>query len=50
MAKCKYCEAETILYLSGAPVCVNCSDLIDAGKKPPARERPPQEQEEKRAQ
>jgi hypothetical protein len=37
MAKCKYCGAETVLYISGAPVCVNCSNLIDAGKKPPGQ-------------
>jgi len=41
MAKCKYCGAETVLYVSGAPICVNCSNLIDAGKKPPGREEPP---------
>lgn len=47
MAKCKYCGAETILYVSGSPVCVNCSDLLEAGKKPPAREEPRNEPEEK---
>ena len=50
MAKCKYCGAETILYVSGTPVCVNCSDLIDAGKKPPGREEPPGQEEEKLAE
>jgi hypothetical protein len=49
MAKCKYCGAETILYVSGNPLCVNCSDLIDAGKKPPAREESSDESEEKHA-
>jgi hypothetical protein len=49
MAKCKYCGAETILYVSGVPVCVGCSNLIDAGKKPPAREEPENQAEEKRA-
>lgn len=48
MAKCQYCGAETILYVSGAPVCVDCSNLLDAGKKPPAREAPPREPQEKR--
>jgi hypothetical protein len=50
MAKCKYCGAETILFVSGAPVCVNCSDLIDAGKKPPVREESPDKAKEKCAQ
>jgi hypothetical protein len=50
MAKCKYCGAETILFVNGAPVCVNCSDLIDAGKKPPAREQPLDESQKKFAE
>ncbi len=49
MAKCKYCGADTILYVSATPVCVNCSNLIDAGREPPAREDP-HEPEEKRAE
>ena len=37
MAKCVYCGADTILYVDNRPVCIECSDLIDAGKKPKKR-------------
>lgn len=38
MANCIYCQAETILYVNGRPICLSCSDDIDAGRKPPSRE------------
>ena len=25
MAQCAYCKAETFLYISGVPVCINCA-------------------------
>ena len=31
MAKCVYCQTETILYVNGRPVCLSCSDDLDAG-------------------
>ena len=50
VAKCRYCGADTILYVNGAPVCVNCSNLIDAGKKPPVREELPEDEQKQRAE
>jgi hypothetical protein len=34
MAKCVYCDANTEMYVLDSPVCVECSDLIEAGKPP----------------
>ena len=42
MAKCSYCGKETILHDRGTPLCVECSDLLDAGKKPVKRETEPE--------
>ena len=39
MAKCIYCGAETQLYINDTPVCIACSDEIDAGRTPPTRAR-----------
>lgn len=44
---CRYCGSETRLHINGIPVCVACADLIEAGKKPPSRERPPNDSSEK---
>jgi len=44
MANCVYCGADTILYVNGRPVCVRCSDEIDAGRKPPSRETQPKDE------
>lgn len=44
MSKCSYCETETILYVNGRPVCLSCSDDLDAGRKPPSREFRPQDE------
>ncbi len=38
---CRYCGQETRLHINGIPICVVCADLIEAGKKPPSSERPP---------
>jgi len=40
MAKCVYCEADTKLHINGVPVCKACSEDLEAGRKPPYRERP----------
>ena len=50
MAKCIYCGADTCMYVSEAPVCVRCSDEVDAGRKPPApaREEPPPKSDDTR--
>lgn len=39
LAACIYCGAQTQLYSSGQPVCVDCSNDLDAGRKPPSKER-----------
>jgi hypothetical protein len=36
MAQCAHCKAETYLYASGVPICIKCSDLWQAKRKPPA--------------
>jgi len=42
MASCEYCGAETSLFLSGVPICIQCADDIDDGHRPPYnRERKP---------
>jgi len=41
MKPCAYCGALTKLYHGGAPMCLECAALIDAGKppkKPPEKE------------
>ena len=40
MAKCVYCGNATILQINDRPVCTECSDLLDAGKKPPMQNVP----------
>ena len=40
MAKCVYCGKATIVQIDGRPVCTDCSDLLDAGKKPPGKKAP----------
>lgn len=32
MAECAYCKADTSLYESGVPICVQCSETRDTGK------------------
>src|SRR6185369_11921423 len=39
MAECKFCKADTELYDSGVPVCVNCADAREAQRKPPSGDR-----------
>ena len=36
MAACADCGAETEMYSGGVPLCVRCSDLREAKRKPPA--------------
>ena|SRR6266478_3011908 len=38
MASCTFCKAETVLYDSGVPVCVKCSEARDSKRKPPTSE------------
>jgi hypothetical protein len=37
MGKCIYCGAETSLYQSEMPLCVNCAEAMDAKQTPPRR-------------
>jgi len=39
MATCVYCGAETKLHVTGRPVCANCDETTQQGKKPGTRER-----------
>lgn len=39
MAACVYCGSETSLFISGRAVCLDCSNDLDAGRKPPSREQ-----------
>jgi hypothetical protein len=40
MAQCTYCNAETEIYAGGdVPICVECSDALEARRKPPASAR-----------
>jgi hypothetical protein len=39
MDKCAKCGAETQLYESGNPICVKCSEEIDAARKQIARDK-----------
>jgi hypothetical protein len=40
MAQCAYCKAETEMYIGGdVPICVECSDALGPGRKPPASVR-----------
>jgi len=34
MAQCVYCGAETQLHVNECPICVRCSDELDAGRQP----------------
>ena len=36
MAQCCYCQSETELFDGGVPICVKCSTIRDAKRKPPA--------------
>lgn len=38
MAPCVYCAADTQLYLNQKPICLDCADDLEAGRKPPSRE------------
>jgi hypothetical protein len=38
MAKCVYCGTDTQLYCNGVPVCVQCANDLEAGRKPPSRQ------------
>jgi len=37
---CVYCGADTQLYASGVPICVQCAEDLEAGRQPTLRERP----------
>src|SRR5258706_7665768 len=39
MAQCAHCNTETYLYHGGVPICIKCSDLRKAKRKPPATEQ-----------
>ena len=39
MASCSRCGVETELHYSGVPLCLKCSDLWEAKRKPPAAEQ-----------
>jgi hypothetical protein len=39
MASCSRCGVETELHFGGVLLCVTCSDLWEAGRKPPATEQ-----------
>ena len=42
MTECVYCGTDTLLNVSGVPVCLSCSKDLEAGRKPSYREhRPP---------
>jgi hypothetical protein len=38
MAQCARCNTETYLYDGGVPICIKCSDLWEAQRKPPGIE------------
>ncbi|HEY3826218.1 MAG TPA: hypothetical protein VGL82_16745 [Bryobacteraceae bacterium] len=38
MANCSFCGMETKLFVAGEPVCAACSDLLDAGQRPPRKD------------
>jgi hypothetical protein len=33
MSQCSRCEADTVLYENGVPICVGCADMIEAARK-----------------
>jgi len=37
MSACFYCGKPTVIYHAGEPVCIECSEMIDAGKRPVKR-------------
>jgi hypothetical protein len=39
MAKCIKCGAETQLYDAGVPICINCSDQLEARRTEREQER-----------
>jgi hypothetical protein len=39
MAQCAHCKTETYLYDGGVPICIKCSDLWEAQRKPPGTEK-----------
>jgi hypothetical protein len=39
MSQCSRCEADTVLYENGVPICVGCADMIEAARKKTAREK-----------
>jgi len=38
MARCIYCRLDTYLFSNGVPICIQCSNDLDAGRKPEFRE------------
>jgi len=34
MAKCIYCGSDTHLFSNGVPICMPCSNDLEAGRKP----------------
>lgn len=52
MAKCSQCQAETELYISGVPVCVECAAKAEnkaaQERKPPQPEQPARGSESKK--
>ena len=38
MARCIYCRSDTYLFSNGVPICTQCSNDLDAWRKPDFRE------------
>jgi hypothetical protein len=38
MAECVYCGSETLMFINGVPVCIDCADDLRQGRKPVHRE------------
>jgi hypothetical protein len=38
MAQCAYCKAETEMYVSDVPICIECSTAPQVKRKPPVSE------------
>ena len=41
MAECVYCGMETDLHINETPICVRCSNELEAGSQPAFRVQPP---------
>jgi hypothetical protein len=38
MARCIYCRSDTYLFSNGVPICIPCTNDLDAGRNPEFRE------------